>query len=98
LVPASPWLDKKAPEPPQVTAVTVDDSLRINWTHPNSSDAFLYVVYYQYTGTKWNYTIFNRNERTTSLSLVAGKNKLTAIAVSAVDRTGNESKLVNGVW
>jgi uncharacterized lipoprotein YddW (UPF0748 family) len=98
LIPASPWLDKKAPEPPQVTAVTVDDSLRINWTHPNSSDAFLYVVYYQYAGTKWNYTIFNRKERTTSLSLVAGKNKLTAIAVSAVDRTGNESKLVNGQW
>jgi uncharacterized lipoprotein YddW (UPF0748 family) len=92
LVPASAWLDKEGPEPPHVTAVTVDDSLRINWTHPNESDVFHYVVYYQYAD-KWNYTIFNRNDRTMSVSLVLGKNKLTGIAVSAVDRTGNESKL-----
>ena len=97
-MPASPWLDKKAPEPPQVTTVTVDDSLKVNWTHLRSSDVFHYVVYYQYAGGKWNYTIFNRDDRTTSLSLVVNKNKLTGVAVTAVDRTGNESKLVNGQW
>ena len=98
LVPASTWLDKDAPEPPHITAVTVDDSLRINWTHPNESDVFHYVVYYQYAD-KWNYTILNRNDRTLSVALLVGKNKLTGIAVSAVDRTGNESKLdVNSKW
>lgn len=98
LVPASTWLDKDAPEPPHVTAVTIDDSLRINFTHPNENDVFHYVVYYQY-GEKWSYIILNRNDRTTSLSLIVGKTKLNAIAVTAVDRTGNESRLeVNSKW
>lgn len=98
LVPASTWLDKEAPEPPHITAVTVDDSLRINWTHPNESDVFHYVVYYQYAD-KWNYTILNRNDRTLSLGLASGKSKLNGVAVTAVDRTGNESVLeINSKW
>jgi uncharacterized lipoprotein YddW (UPF0748 family) len=98
LVPASTWLDKEAPEPPQVTAVTIDDSLRINFTHRNESDVFHYVVYYQY-GDKWSYIILNRGDRTASLNLIVGKTKLNAIAVTAVDRTGNESKLeLNSKW
>jgi hypothetical protein len=98
LVPASTWLDSDSPEPPHVTAVTIDDSLKINFTHPNESDVFHYVVYAQY-GEKWSYTILNRNDRTLSLSLIVGKTKLNAIAVTAVDRTGNESKLeINSKW
>jgi hypothetical protein len=59
---------------------------------------FHYVVYYQYAD-KWNYTILNRNDRTLSLGLASGKNKLNGIAVTAVDRTGNESVLeVSSKW
>jgi uncharacterized lipoprotein YddW (UPF0748 family) len=90
LVPASPWLDATAPDAPQVTASIEGDSLKINWTHPNEPDVFHWVVYYQYAG-KWNYTILNRHDR----MFTVGKNKLSGVSVSAVDRVGNESQLVS---
>lgn len=94
LVPASPWLDNSAPEPPVPAASIEGDSLTISWTHPRSSDVFHYVVYYQYGG-KWSYTILNRNDRMLKVGLLSGKNKLSGVGVTAVDRVGNESKLVN---
>ncbi len=94
LVPSSPWLDKTAPEPPVVTATKEGDSLRISWTHPNTSDVFRWVVYYEY-GNKWGYKILNRNDTTFVVSQTAGTEKsplkLNRVAVTAVDRTGNES-------
>ncbi|OQP53390.1 hypothetical protein A4H97_23360 [Niastella yeongjuensis] len=90
LVPASPWLDATAPDAPQATTSLEGDSLRINWTHANELDVFRYVVYYQYAG-KWNYTILNRHDRTYTI----GRNKLTGLGITAVDRTGNESQWTN---
>jgi uncharacterized lipoprotein YddW (UPF0748 family) len=101
LVPASPWLDKTAPDPPSVTATRSLDSMQVSWTHSDPTDVFHWVVYYQYgnlpagqAGT-WSYKILNRNERTFSVKLVGGTEKtplkLNRIVVTAVDRTGNES-------
>lgn len=94
LVPASPWLDKIAPEPPVVTSSKTQDSLQVNWTHPNPVDVFRWVVYYEY-GTTWSYKIVNRKERSFRLALVGGTEKaplkLNRVAVTAIDRTGNES-------
>jgi uncharacterized lipoprotein YddW (UPF0748 family) len=94
LVPASPWLDAIAPDSPQVTSSIEGDSLKISWTHPNEPDVFHWVVYYQYAG-KWNYTILNRHDRMFMIGLLSGKSKLSGVGVTAVDRTGNESQLVN---
>ena len=101
LVPASPWLDKTAPDPPSVTATRSLDSMQVSWTHSDPTDVFHWVVYYEYgnlpagqAGT-WSYKILNRNERTFSVKLVGGTEKtplkLNRIVVTAVDRTGNES-------
>lgn len=94
IVPASPWLDKKAPEPPSVTSTKTQDSLQVNWTHPDAADVFRWIVYYEY-GNTWSYKILNRNDRTFMLKLVGGTEKvplkLNRVAVTAVDRTGNES-------
>ena len=96
LVPESKWLDKKAPEPPAVTIAKQQDSLQINWTHDNDADVFRWVVYYKYNNT-WSYTIVNRKERMLTIHLITGTDKapqkLNSIAVTAVDRTGNESKV-----
>jgi uncharacterized lipoprotein YddW (UPF0748 family) len=97
LVPASPWLDDTAPEPPVVTTQQTGDSLKISWTHPNEHDVFHWVVYYEYAG-KWNYSICNRKDRLFTVPLAAGKNKLHKIAVTAIDRVGNESSFGNGEW
>ena len=90
LVPASSWLDNKAPEPPVVKTEQQGDSVKISWTHDNEADVFRWVVYYQY-GDKWTYTILNHNAQFFMVNKQSGKNKLRNIAVTAVDRTGNES-------
>ena len=96
LVPPSPWLDKNPPSAPQFTTASEGDSLRINWTHSNTEDVFRWVVYFQY-GQRWNYRVLNRNER----SFLIPKNfvplngqpvALKSIAMTAVDRVGNESE------
>lgn len=95
LVPASPWLDNKAPEVPNVNKTINGDSLLVNWTHVNDKDVFRWVVYYRY-GTNWNYQIVDQPAHSISLALkISDKtNKqlpINDIIVTAVDRTGNES-------
>ncbi len=96
LVPPSPWIDKTAPEPPAVIITKLQDSLQVRWTHTNEQDVFRWVIYYRY-GNLWSYKIVNRKDRMLQVKLVGGTDKspvtLNSVAVSAVDRTGNESKL-----
>ncbi len=101
LVPASPWLGKKIPAPPTVaTSKSNIDIWTISWTHPDATAIFRWVVYTQY-GTAWSYQIVNRNERSILLPQ-SKKDKagnlvpLLKIAVSAVDRLGNESSMAEG--
>jgi uncharacterized lipoprotein YddW (UPF0748 family) len=92
LVPASPWLDDNAPGQPFADASKTTDSVTVRWTPAGGEPAFRYSIYYRY-GTNWNYQLANRNERSLVLPLRAGNGSaLTEVAVSAVDRSGNESK------
>ena len=108
LVPSSPWLDDTAPLPPFADTATVNDTLRVTWSHENPADVFRWVVYYRY-GTSWDYTILNRNDRSAAVPLSRivkeqprrrrreqnpqeRTDYLTRLAVSAVDRMGNESE------
>ncbi|HEY4150316.1 MAG TPA: family 10 glycosylhydrolase [Chitinophagaceae bacterium] len=94
LVPASPWLDNKAPAAPTAHKEIKDSSINISWSHADEATIFRWVVYYKY-GNNWNYTIMNRNDRNLSLPLLSADKtpaKLSAVAVSAVGRTGNESE------
>ena len=91
LVPSSSWLDNTSPDAPQLTSRQDGDSLRLSWTHANPEDVFRWVVYFKY-GNAWNYEILNKDERAFNLPVLSGTSKITQIAVSAVDRTGNESR------
>ncbi len=95
LIPASPWLDKQSPQSPVVTTSLQNDGWKINWTHPEEKDVFLWVVYSRY-GNNWTYKILNQNTHSLLLSSTTGTGatlqKLKNIIVSAVDRTGNESE------
>jgi hypothetical protein len=70
------------------------DSVKVRWTHPNETDVFHWVVYYQY-GSKWEYRILNRGARelvvNSSLSINNQIVPLGKVMVTAVDRVGNES-------
>jgi uncharacterized lipoprotein YddW (UPF0748 family) len=103
LVPASPWLDDKAPAAPAVKITTQGGEVSLQWEHPDPSDVFHYVVYYSYGGS-WNYSIVSGKERSFTIKKPAGQVTtqivVTKIAVSAVDRNGNESmvKEMNVSW
>lgn len=90
LVPASGWLDHIAPAAPEVTLKKEQDAVTVNWSHPGKGDVAQWVVYYRY-GKTWNYQIFNNREQSLALNISEGGNTLNSVAVSAVDRSGNES-------
>jgi uncharacterized lipoprotein YddW (UPF0748 family) len=92
LIPPTPWLDNIAPKPPQVTTSLQGDKVDIIWTHPDANNIFQWVIYFQY-GDKWDYKILNRKDRRFDLQNTSGEKRipLSKIAVTAVDRVGNES-------
>ncbi|MEJ7827961.1 MAG: family 10 glycosylhydrolase [Segetibacter sp.] len=94
LVPASPWLDNTYPEAPAITKELKEDKINITWQHPHENNVFRWVVYFKY-GNNWNYQILNRKDRSYELKRTSGEKliPLSRIAVSAVNRVGNESKL-----
>ena len=94
LVPASPWLDNDAPAAPSVATSVNNERLEMKWSHPEPDDVFRWVVYFKYEEGGWDYKILNHDARSFSLQNVVGekRRKLDKIGVTAVDRTGNESK------
>ncbi|WP_131537635.1 glycoside hydrolase family 10 protein [Pedobacter nototheniae] len=100
LVPASPWLDDRAPAEPKVNIELKENDVYLKWTPRNESDVFRYIVYSQY-GDQWTYTILNAKSKfllvpkaaVYTSGKISNKIELKNIAVSAVDRTGNESKI-----
>lgn len=108
IVPSSPWLDNSAPNAPVVQSSVANDTLFVSWTHNDSADVFLSVVYFKYNDS-WNYSVVNKYQRSLALpinritkretrnrnretTITETPEQLTAIAVSAVDRMGNESE------
>lgn len=90
LVPASSWLDAAAPVAPSVTLIQATETVTVQWSHADEKDVFKWVVYYKY-GNNWRYKILNQPDRSLVLKMQEGKLRLNTIAVSAIDRTGNES-------
>lgn len=97
LVPASPWLDKKAPQALIVSQEDRSSDINIKWMLNTQKDIFKYVLYTKY-GDKWTYRTLNAKSSFFQVPKVAEVNaktkataKLTAFKVTAIDRTGNES-------
>jgi len=108
LVPESPWLDDHPPEVPTLTVESEDDSLLISWNHQEPDDVFRWVLYTQYGDhwnyvilnkdqhserIPIFYTITKparTREETAEQDSI--RIDLSGLAVSAVDRTGNESQ------
>ena len=86
LVPPSPWLDGRPPAAPEITVAPSGGELQVRWTHPTPTDVSLWVVNVR-TGDAWSHRILPAGERSVSLPAEG----ITEVAVSAVDRVGNES-------
>jgi len=105
LVPLSPWLDDKAPAAPIIDASVEGENLVISWK-PGKEDVFRWIVYIEQGGV-WRYVILNRQDRNYTVCLSgsssdgseipasgaapANTGPVTRVAVSAIDRMGNES-------
>jgi uncharacterized lipoprotein YddW (UPF0748 family) len=89
LVPTCPWLDSQPPEAPEVKTTKQQDQLEISWKPTGKEEPFLWVLYTKKDGN-WSYEILPSAERTATKDLK--ENAITGVAVSAVDRTGNESE------
>jgi uncharacterized lipoprotein YddW (UPF0748 family) len=83
LIPPSPWLDGEPPAAPDVLRAGNE----ISWTPRGEEDAFLWVVYVR-RDDSWSHRILPGRQR--RLVIPAGPGTVTRIAVSAVDRCGNE--------
>ncbi len=108
LVPPSPWLDAVPPAQPFVNARTDSTTMYLVLSHPDKDDVFRWVVYEE-MGGRWGYTIHNRYTLDLELplyryvdvpvrddpdSVETRTDVLTQVAVSAVDRMGNESEKI----
>ncbi|WP_371375213.1 glycoside hydrolase family 10 protein [Thalassotalea aquiviva] len=101
LIPASPWLDSVAPEPPQVTFKANNQKIAVRWQHQQSDDVFQWLLYYRYKN-EWRYKVLTKHQRSFNLPAFISNSArgtqvdlLKDVAVIAVDRNGNESKRIN---
>ena len=100
LIPTSPWLDDEAPAAPLVEIESKDGKVHVNWFHENVDDVNQWVVYFQ-RGQHWDYQILTSDNEAYVLPLVIRSEDgmtppklLDTIAVTAIDRLGNESERV----
>ena len=94
LIPASPWLSKKAPTVPDVQVISEGEKTTISWETVGIEEVSNWVVYYKYAST-WEYKILSGKETNLDIDKLLIENgkkiPLVAVAVTAVGRTGNES-------
>lgn len=103
LVPVTKWFMSRSFPSPVFTTQYEQDSVRISWTHKDSSKVFLWVVYFKY-GSKWEYEILSGNQKSYTVPLtkehtlinesgvdITQSWELKETAVTAVDRISNES-------
>jgi hypothetical protein len=94
--------DDRAPKPPSLKVEIEVEEVRLQWAHAQVDDVWRWVVYYK-RGGRWQYVVFAGAERECRLPLLrAGEDAekggeqqvaqpLREVAVSALDRLGNES-------
>jgi uncharacterized lipoprotein YddW (UPF0748 family) len=87
LVPASPWLDSRAPNAPRVTVERGSDGVAVRWTPNGDDDVRFYVVTPQAAG-KWERPAISDATSVTIRGTVLPER----MSVVAVDRAGNASR------
>lgn len=89
LVPASTWLDAVPPEAPEVKVKTLASAIEASWSLRAPETPFLWILYTK-EGENWNYKILPAVKK--EIKIENPVKPITAVAVSAVDKAGNESK------
>ncbi len=101
LVPTMPWIDHKAPLPPSLKIDLQDEQVLVRWGHAAVEDVWRWVLYSK-RGRRWDYVLLGGEIRDYVLPLLIreeveegqekkGAEPLREVAISALDRVGNES-------
>jgi uncharacterized lipoprotein YddW (UPF0748 family) len=92
LVPASPWLDNKPPASPKVAVKREgpDDTVIVSWKRSGREKAWLWAVYTRH-GAAWRLHVYPSETDNVQLAPDPVLGPVTAVAVRAVDRSGNQS-------
>ena len=93
LVPASPWLDDEPPERPLVTLQEGRDQLTLGMEPRGTQTVRWWIVRHRRGGT-WTHDVVPGPTRTHQMEWKPSAAAPEAIAVSAVDRAGNEGPAV----
>jgi uncharacterized lipoprotein YddW (UPF0748 family) len=91
LVPKSPWLKANPLLAPTLLVTPENGKVFAKWLHQQPEQVRHFIVYAKY-GSEWEWDIVDST--ISAKEFVSNKNgkKLTAVAVKAVDRLGNESE------
>jgi uncharacterized lipoprotein YddW (UPF0748 family) len=92
LIPTSPWIDNKAPSSPKVS-VTRDgssDTVNVSWRRSGREKTWLWAVYTKH-GAAWRLHVYPSTTDHVQLAPDPVLGAVHAVAVRAVDRTGNQS-------
>lgn len=100
LVPPSPWLDDVPPAAPFVELEHKDGDIHIHWLHEDPTDVDKWVVYLK-RGDTWSYQILMGNRESLIVPhVIRSEDGMTPpavldnIAITALDRLGNESERI----
>ncbi len=95
LIPSSEWLDASIPGGPAVNSSIKNETLKIQWSSVQP-DIRQHVIYAKY-GDSWTYEIVSSDQKSHVIPIYEIRNDalipLRKIAVSAVNRFGNESEV-----
>jgi len=89
LVPSFPWIDSQPPDAPALQVHPHEGGAMISWNPTGEETAFLYVVYAE-RGGAWECDIVPATQLTYFIEDNEGAEATERMAVSAVDRYGNE--------
>jgi uncharacterized lipoprotein YddW (UPF0748 family) len=93
LIPATPWLDTTQPSQPVVTSEILGSDVLITLNTENNDDVWVWTVRSKY-GREWRTEIIPGWRNSHRLRATNERRPPSVIAVSAVNRTGNESVTV----
>lgn len=93
LVPATAWLGEAAPGRPEAEMNLIHSRYRLDFRPAQDEEIWLYVVKTRY-GKKWEISVVPAWRQHMTLDVKKDDFPLTAVAVSAVSRTGLESEPV----
>lgn len=93
LVPASPWLDSTPPAPPRASLRRIAGGMiEVEWASPPEDEIRLWAVYSRSGGRDWNMEIVPAYKTHNGSLRLSAADNITDVAVSAVDKLGNESR------